>query len=67
MKKIIVALLTVLLVFAFCGCENTTGDETSLNAFHITKCYDNGNVRILDMKKQAFIILPMILVVLDGA
>lgn len=39
MKKIIVALLTVLLVFAFCGCENTSDNETSLNqnTFHMTK------------------------------
>lgn len=46
MRRIIVALLTVLLVFAFCGCENTSDNETSLNNIHMTKCYDNGNVRI---------------------
>ena len=46
MKKIIVALLTVLLVFAFCGCENTSGDETSLNTIHMTKCYDDKVIQI---------------------
>lgn len=46
MKKIIVALLTVLMIFAFCGCENTSGDETSLNTIHMTKCYDDGVIRI---------------------
>ncbi|MBQ2174028.1 MAG: hypothetical protein II453_02790 [Alphaproteobacteria bacterium] len=50
MKKIIVALLTVLLVFAFCGCENTSEcentsrNETSLNNVHMTKCYDNSTI-----------------------
>lgn len=46
MKKIIVALLTFLIVFAFCGCENTSGNETSLNTFHMTKCYDDRRIRI---------------------
>lgn len=46
MKKIIVALLTVLLVFAFCGCESTSGNETSLHNIHMTKCYDDGVIRI---------------------
>ena len=48
MKKIIVALLTVLIVFAFCGCgcENTSDNETSLNTIHMTKCYDDEIIRI---------------------
>jgi uncharacterized lipoprotein NlpE involved in copper resistance len=46
MKKIIVALLTVLLVFAFCGCENISDNETSSNNIHMTKCYDDGCIRI---------------------
>ena len=50
MKKIIVALLTVLLVFAFCGCENASGDETETlsnqNTFHMTKCYDDKVIQI---------------------
>lgn len=46
MKKIIVALLTVLLVFAFCGCKNTSGNETCSNNLHMTICYDDGVIRI---------------------
>lgn len=46
MKKIIVALLTFLIVFAFCGCENTSGNEISANTIHMTKCYDDGVIRI---------------------
>lgn len=46
MKKLIVALLTVLLVFAFYGCENTSKNETSLNNIHMTKCYDNFSICI---------------------
>lgn len=52
MKKIIVALLTVLMIFAFCGCENTSGDETSFddetssNNIHMTKCYSEGYCRV---------------------
>lgn len=46
MKKIMVALLTVLIVFAFCGCENKSGNETSLNTIHMTKCYDDEIIRI---------------------
>lgn len=46
MKKIIVALLTVLMIFAFCGCENTSDNETSLNNIHMTKCYDDEVIQI---------------------
>ena len=48
MKKIIVALLTVLLVFAFCGCEseNISNNETNLDNVHMTKCYDDEIIRI---------------------
>lgn len=46
MKKLIVALLTVLLVFAFCGCENTSNNETGSNKVHMTKYYDDGVIRI---------------------
>lgn len=48
MRRIIVALLTVLIVFAFCGCENASGDETlsNQNTFHMTKCYDDEVVQI---------------------
>ena len=51
MKKIIVALLTVLMVFAFCGCENTSGNETSSNVIHMTKCYDDDVIRIYRHKE----------------
>ena len=46
MKKIIVALLTVLLVFAFCGCKNTSDNETSINTIHMTECYNDCCIRI---------------------
>lgn len=46
MKRIIVALLAVLIVFAFCGCEDSSDDETSLNTIHITNCYDDEVIQI---------------------
>ncbi len=46
MKKIIVALLTILLVFAFCGCENKRDGETSINTIHMTECYNDCGIRI---------------------
>lgn len=46
MKRIIVALLAVLIVFAFCGCEDSSGDETSLDTIHITNCYDGDVIQI---------------------
>ena len=46
MKKLIVALLTVLLVFAFCGCENTSDNATNSNKVHMVKYYDDEFIRI---------------------
>lgn len=46
MKRIIVALLVVLIVFAFCGCENKSNDEAPLDTIHITNSYDDGVVQI---------------------
>jgi hypothetical protein len=42
-----------LLVFAFCGCENTSDNETSLNqnTFHMTKCYDDEVIQIYRHEK----------------
>ena len=46
MRRVIVALLTVLIVFAFCGCEDKGGDETPSNTIHISNCYDDGVIQI---------------------